>query len=142
MIPAALTASPAPPATMLRSPLLPAISEGLAAMPPADRLAMMVRLISAMIAGLALCAARHPPGHPVSLCSQDIVRTIPELGTRPVDGCIEHLVQMAEEIGASIWRLIAFLSDPSLRSDLSELVSPLCSPVGLVQINPVTFARA
>ncbi len=142
MIQAALIASSAPQATMLRSPLLPAISKGLAAMPPADRLIMVVRLISAMITGVALCAARQPPGHPVWLCSQDITRTIPELETRPGNCRIEHLVQLAEEIGARIWRLIAFQSDPSLRSDLSDLVSPLCRPAELVQVNPVPFARA
>ncbi|MDP3601773.1 MAG: hypothetical protein Q8R85_11480 [Bosea sp. (in: a-proteobacteria)] len=142
MIPAALIASSTPPATMLRSPLLPAISEGLAAMPPADRLTIMVRLVSAMIVGVALCAARQPPGHPVRLCSQDITRAIPGLETRPGDCHIEHLVQLAEEIGARIWRLIAFQSDPSLRSDLSDLVSPLCRPAELVQVNPVPFAHA
>lgn len=130
---AAITASSAIPATVLRSPLLPAISEGVAAMPPAEAFRVMLRIISAMIAGVALCAARRPAGHPVRESAQELVKVLPALGGRPEDCRLDQLLQLTEVVGAKIWRLAAFQSDREVKAYLEKLVASICQPADLVQ---------
>ena len=120
---------------MLRSPLLPVISQGIAAMPPGQGFAVILRLISSMIAGVALCAARWPDGHPVKRCAHELVKVLPTLAERPGECRLENLLQVAEEVGAQIWHLVAFQSDQALKVHLAELVSSVCQPVRLVQEN-------
>jgi len=56
--------------TMLRSPLPPAVSQGVAAMPPSEGVTMMRQLIAAMISGDAICATGRLDGHPVEYFAQ------------------------------------------------------------------------
>lgn len=115
-------------ASVLRSPLLPAISDGIAAMPPDQAFTVMLRVVTSMIAGVALRAARCPPGHPVGRCARELVKILPALGQDPESCQLEQLHQIAEEVGAQIWHLISFQSDLVLRADLEELVASVCQP--------------
>ena len=104
-------------------------------MSPTQGLTVMLRLISAMIAGVALCAANRPDGHPVKSCAKELAEAFTDLAEQPGDFRLEHLMQLAEEVGARIWHLVAFLADKALRAKLTDLVSSVCQPVGLVQHN-------
>ncbi|OYX00360.1 MAG: hypothetical protein B7Z14_09265 [Bosea sp. 32-68-6] len=53
---------------------------------------------------------------------------LPALGERPEDCRLEQLYQVAEEVGAQIWHLIAFQADQKLKADLEALVSSICRP--------------
>jgi len=114
--------------SVLRSPLLPAITEGVASMPPDQGFKVMLRIISSMIAGITLCAAVRAPGHPVRRCAQELVKVLPALGERPEDCRLEQLHQVAEEVGAQIWHLVAFQADRKLKAELEALVSSICRP--------------
>lgn len=122
--------------SVLRSPLLPEITEGITSMPPDQAFRVMVRIISSMIAGVALCAAKRPPGHPVRRCATELVKVLPALGERPEDCRLEQLYQVAEEVGAQIWHLIAFQPDRKLKGDLEALVSSICQPPTQVSDRP------
>lgn len=123
-------------ASVLRSPVLPEITEGIASMPPDQGFRVMVRIISSMIAGVAVCAATRPPGHPVRRCATELVKVLPALGERPEDCRLEQLYQVAEEVGAQIWHLIAFQPDRKLKADLEALVSTICRPATQVSDRP------
>ncbi|WP_156323222.1 hypothetical protein [Bosea sp. AAP35] len=112
---------------------MPAISEGVAAMPPAEAFRAMLRIISAMIAGVALCAARRAAGHPVRESAQELVKVLPALGGRPEDCGLEQLIELTEVVGAKIWRLAAFQADQEVKAYLEKLVASVCQPAGLVQ---------
>jgi hypothetical protein len=122
--------------SVLRSPLLPAITEGVASMPPDQGFRVMLRIISSMIAGVALCAARRPHGHPVRRCAHELVKVLPALSERPEACQLEQLYQVAEEVGAQIWHLIAFQADRELKADLEGLVSSICRPADQVADRP------
>lgn len=121
---------------MLRSPLLPAITEGVASMPSDQGFRVMLRIISSMIAGVALCAARSPHGHPVRRCAHELVKVLPALSERPEACQLDQLYQVAEEVGAQIWHLIAFQADQELKADLESLVSSICRPAAQVFDSP------
>jgi len=112
---------------------LPAISEGVAAMPPAEAFRVMLRIITGMIAGVALCAARRPAGHPVRESAQELVKVLPALGGSPEDCDLEQLIKQTEVVGAQIWRLAAFQADREVKVYLEKLVASVCQPAGLVQ---------
>lgn len=96
---------------------------------------MMLRLISAMITGVALCAAGRPDGDPVNSCARELADVLDDLAEQPEDFSLEQLTQLAEEVGARIWHVVAFLADKFLRTKLTELVSSVFQPVELVQYN-------
>lgn len=120
-------------ASVLRSPLLPVIRTGVAAMPPAEAFSVMLGIIAAMIAGVAFCAADRPNGHPVQETAQKLLEVLPALAERPQDCRLGQLFLIAEEVGAQIWRLAAFQADRELKAGLEELVIPICQPAGLIQ---------
>lgn len=121
--------------SVLRSPLLPSISKGVAAMPPADGLTVMLRLISAMITGVALCAANRSDGHPIKSCANELAKSFIDLAEQLGEFHLENLMQLAEEVGTRIWHVVAFLADKNLRAKLEDLVSLVCQPVELVRHN-------
>ncbi|WP_156640074.1 hypothetical protein [Bosea sp. PAMC 26642] len=110
----------------MRSELLPEISGGLANMPHGDAFSLLVRLASAMLAGVILSSARRDPSHPVRRCADELTKL--GFAERVPNSSIEELVQLTQEVGAQIWRLIEFQSDPELRENLLRLVMPICLP--------------
>lgn len=105
-------------------------------MPPSEGLNVMLRLIMAMIGGVALCAAGRPVGHPLRSCAEELADELTNLSEQPEDFRLEHLTQLAEEVGARIWHVVAFQADKTLRGKLTDLVSMVCQPpAALVQHN-------
>ncbi|MFC5423100.1 hypothetical protein ACFPOB_26480 [Bosea eneae] len=111
---------------MLSSPLLPTISHGLENMPQGEAFALLVRLVSAMIAGVVLSSMGCHLAHPVRRCAYELTKV--GLAERVSTHSVEELVQIVEEIGAQIWRLAEFQCDARLKSDLISLVAPVCQP--------------
>jgi hypothetical protein len=105
-------------------------------MPPAEGLTVMLRLISAMIAGVALCAVGRPDGHPVKASAEELADALTNLSEKPGDFRLEHLTQLAEEVGARIWHLVIFQADGDLKANLTELVSSICVPPARIHLLP------
>lgn len=84
----------------------------------------MVRLVTAMIAGVVLLGAGRDPSHPVQLAAAELMKI--NLVARVPNQSLEELVDLAEEIGTQIWRVADFQSDPDVRTALLSLVAEIC----------------
>jgi hypothetical protein len=114
--------------TMSKSPFLPEIENGLRNMPEGDVFAFMVRLVSAMIAGVALAGQGRHPSHPVHLCGKELVSLMQRLAESPTEYPTAALRQLAETVAARVWCLAYFQSDPDLIQKLESLVAPVFLP--------------
>lgn len=113
---------------MVQCQFLPDIESNLRSMPQGERFGFLVRLVSAMIAGVALAGHDLHSSHPVRRCSKELVSLMQKLAGAPTEYPIEELRQLAETTGARIWRLTYFLSDDELTRKLESLVAPVFSP--------------
>lgn len=111
---------------------LPAIEDNLRAMPQEELFGFLLRLVSAMIAGVALAGHDRHPSHPVRLCSQELVQLMQRLAGSPTDRPTEELRRLAETVGTRIWRLAYFQSDEELTRRLESLVVPVFVPASRV----------
>ena len=110
---------------MAQCQFLPDIETNLRNMPQEERFGFLVRLVSAMIAGVALASHDLHPSHPARLCSKELVSLMQNLAGAPTEHPIEELRQLAETTGARIWRLTYFQSDGELTRKLESLVAPI-----------------
>lgn len=117
--------------TMTHSLFLPEIETSLRIMPQAEKFQFLVRLVSAMIAGVALAGHDRRPSHPVRLCSQELVLMMQGIAKVPAECSTDALKGLAEIVGARIWRLAYFQSDYELAKKLESLVSPIFTPAPL-----------
>lgn len=113
---------------MPKSQFLPEIENGLRHMPESEVFTFMVRLVSAMIAGVSLAGHDRPLSHPVHLCSKELVSLMQRLSASPSQYPTAALRQLAETAAARIWHLSYFQSDPELIQKLESLVAPVFSP--------------
>lgn len=113
---------------MPKSPFRPEVEAGLQNMRQAELFSFLVRLISAMIAGVVLAGRDRHPSHPVRLCGKELVSLMQRMAGSPTECSTEALRQLAEAVGARVWRLAYFQSDPELIQKLESLVAPVFSP--------------
>ena len=113
---------------MVQCQFLPDIESNLRSMPQGERFGFLVRLVSAMIAGVALAGQGRHPSHPVHLCSKELVSLMQRLAESPTEYPTAALRQLAETVAARVWRLAYFQSDPDLIQKLESLVAPVFLP--------------
>lgn len=113
---------------MPKSHFLPEIEAGLRNMPEGEAFAFMVRLVSAMIAGVALAGHDRHLSHPVHHCSKELVAQMQRLAGSPTECPTSALRQLAETVAARVWQLAYFQSDPELVQKLESLAAPVFAP--------------
>lgn len=113
---------------MPNTKFLPEVEDGLRKMPEAEIFSFMVRLVSAMIAGVALAGSDQHPSHPVRHSGKELVALMQRLAASPTDCPTAALRQLAETVAARVWHLAYFQSDPELTRKLVSLVAPVFSP--------------
>lgn len=113
---------------MPNTQFLPEIEDGLRKMHEAEIFTFMVRLVSAMIAGVALAGSDQHPSHPVRHSGKEMVSMMQRLADSPTGLPIAALRQLAETVATRVWHLAYFQSDPELTRKLISLVAPVFSP--------------
>ena len=113
---------------MLQCQFRPEIENGMRNMQHGELFGFLVRLLSAMIAGVALAGHDQHPSHPVRLCSKELVLLMQRLADSPRECSTDVLNRLTETVGARIWCLMYFQSDDELAKKLETLVAPVFEP--------------
>ena len=111
---------------MPNTPLDPELEAGLRTMPPLQASETAIKLTATLVAGVAFLGFNLAREHPINRAFHDMRAWMQANSDRETIS-IEDLIALVERVCFHIWTLSVFQPDP-VKSQLRELVEPICSP--------------